>query len=61
MCLCTSRDKVGRRVFLRARLHVRCGLIVGQNQVGAARADAGVEAFNNAKVLVGLFIRVKLK
>lgn len=48
-------------MFLRARLHVRCGLIVGQNQVGAARADAGVEAFNNAKVPVGLFIRVKLK
>lgn len=27
----------------------------------AARADGAVEAFNNAKVLAGLFIRVKLK
>lgn len=38
-----------------------CGLIVGQNGVGAARADSNVEVFNNAKVLAGLFIRVKLK
>lgn len=48
-------------MFLRARLHVRCGLSVGQNEVGAARADGGVELFNNAKALAGLFIRVKLK
>lgn len=37
------------------------GLIVGQNRVGAVRADSNVEVFNNAKVLTGLFIRVKLK
>lgn len=36
-----------------------CGLIVGQHWV--ARADRNVKVFNNADVLSGLFIRVKLK
>lgn len=38
-----------------------CGLIVGQHGAGAARADSNVGVLNNAEVLTGLFIRVKLK
>lgn len=38
-----------------------CGLIVGQKGAGAARADSNVDVFNNAEVLSGLFIRVKLQ
>ena len=37
------------------------GLIVGQHGADGARADSNVEVFNNAAVLTGLFIRVKLK
>lgn len=38
-----------------------CGLIVGQHGASAVRADSNVKVFNNAEVLTGLFIRVKLK
>lgn len=60
MSLHTAQDRVGLCVFVCKCVCV-CGLIVGQNGVGAARADSNVEVFNNAKVLAGLFIRVKLK
>lgn len=38
-----------------------CGLIVGHHGAGAGQADSSVGSFNNAEVLTGLFIRVKLK
>ena len=55
LCLLAVKAAWGR-VGLRV-----CGLTVGHHGAGAARADSNVEVFNNAGVLTGLFIRVKLK
>ncbi len=58
--LCATWDRVGLRVHVCVCVCV-WGLIVGQHAAGAACADSNVKVFNNAEVLTGLFIRVKLK